>query len=53
MDTIIETTAEELTKALQTRRTKIQVGGQLASEQPETNGNNGPGENFSGKEGDS
>jgi GAF domain-containing protein/HAMP domain-containing protein len=53
MDTIIQTTAEELTKALQTRRTKIQVGGQLASEQTETNGNNGPGENFSGKEGDS
>jgi len=44
MDTILETTAEELTKALQTRRTKIQVGGRLVSEQKETNGNSNRGE---------
>jgi GAF domain-containing protein len=31
METILETTANELTKALQTRRTRIQVGGSLAS----------------------
>ena len=39
MDTIIETTAEELTKALQTRRTRIQVGGSLVSDKSPTNGN--------------
>jgi GAF domain-containing protein/HAMP domain-containing protein len=31
MDTILETTANELTKALQTRKTRIQVGGSLAA----------------------
>jgi GAF domain-containing protein len=30
METILETTANELTRALQTRRTRIQVGGNLA-----------------------
>jgi GAF domain-containing protein len=51
MDTILETTAEELTKALQTRRTRIQVGGNLVSDQKPTNGNSGEGKELSNQEG--
>ena len=42
MNTILETTASELSKALRTRRTRIQVGGQIdnTAERPE-NGNEG------------
>ena len=36
METILETTATELTKALQTRKTRIQVGGRLASLEPDS-----------------
>jgi len=39
MDTILETTAEELTKALQARRTRIEVGREHVSIQNKTNGN--------------
>lgn len=51
MDTILETTAEELTKALQTRRTRIQVGGKHVSEQDASNGQNGDQNETSSPEG--
>jgi len=42
MGTILETTAEELSKALQARRTRIQIGGDfVSSASPSENGNEG------------
>ncbi len=41
MDTILQTTANELTKALRTQRTRIQVGGKLITPSEPTNGQEG------------
>jgi GAF domain-containing protein/HAMP domain-containing protein len=42
MDTILETTATELAKALQARRARIEVGGELVQTPEDSNGNGTP-----------